>query len=111
VSENSISAVVVSFSDVPTEKLAQIPDILWSVLRNVTEESLNMERMRSILHRKMLDFWATLESDPHSAVAYDMIGFMLYGNTSDDASIHYYEMHTKFYGSRSQNEMMISITT
>jgi hypothetical protein len=55
-------------------------------LRDVNDKTIDVDRVRTILRKKVLDAWGSLESDPHGAISYDLIGHMLYGNTAEDVS-------------------------
>lgn len=50
------------------------------------KEDINMERMESIIKRHRLESISYLECDPHSSVAFLIIGHVLYGNTKEDVS-------------------------
>jgi Zn-dependent M16 (insulinase) family peptidase len=84
ITENAVSAICVKFSDVPVAKLSVIHEQLRTVLRDVNDKTIDVDRVRTILRKKVLDAWGSLESDPHGAISYDLIGHMLYGNTAED---------------------------
>lgn len=48
------------------------------------KEAIDMTRMKNILERNILEYLSSLESNPHDAVAFLIIGDVLYGNTPED---------------------------
>lgn len=63
-----------------------------------------MVRMKNIMERNVLEYLSNLEGNPHDAVAFFVIGDVLYGNTTEDVSFgvvaidHHREL-TGFVGS------------
>lgn len=83
--QNSETCNYLTFQDVPFIKLKHIKSKLFSILSNIVEnENIDMERMESIIKRNRLECTSYLERDPHSSVAFLIIGHVLYGNTKED---------------------------
>ncbi|KAK2579672.1 hypothetical protein KPH14_011595 [Odynerus spinipes] len=83
-SENSISLLYVIFENVPKPKIPLVKDRLLDVLKQVNESGIDMKRMKTVVHRNMLETLSNLENCPHDSVAYMIIGDVLYGNTKED---------------------------
>lgn len=49
-------------------------------------EKIDMNRLRNILERNILEYLSNLESSPHDAISFLVIGDVLYGNTPEDVS-------------------------
>jgi hypothetical protein len=86
--ENSESMMFLTFKNVPTEKIGMVKNCLSEVLGAIASghEKLDMKRMRTVIHRHVLESLSLLENNPHETVAYMIIGDMLYGNTKEDVS-------------------------
>ncbi|XP_044752458.1 uncharacterized protein C05D11.1-like [Coccinella septempunctata] len=83
--QNSETCNYLTFQDVPVTKLEEIKSKLFSILSKIVEnEDINMERIESIIKRHRLECTSYLECDPHSTVAFLIIGHVLYGNTKED---------------------------
>ncbi|KAI4464378.1 presequence protease [Holotrichia oblita] len=83
--ENSESCLYFIFENVPNAKLPLIKKKLDEVLADIVKENdIDMERMRSIINRAKLESLSNMENNPHHAVAFMIIGHMLYGNTKED---------------------------
>lgn len=84
--ENSESCGYFCFDSVSNEKMGQVKDKLFQVLSDIAsgKEPLDMERMRSVIHRKKMQLLNSLESTPHFASAFAIIGEFLYGNGNED---------------------------
>lgn len=90
--ENSVSCLFVMFENVPKEKLPLVKGKLGETLSKILdEESIDMDRMKNIINRHRLESLSNIENSPHNAVAFMIIGHMLYGNTREDVSVY------KFY--------------
>lgn len=70
----------------PISKLDLVKDHLFSSLKRFYDEpnSINMNRMRSIISKQKYETLTSLENQPHDSIAFMVIGDMLYGNTPDD---------------------------
>ena len=84
VDEYGVSGLFIYFEDVPIAKLDEIGPKLWEVLRSVDEKTLDMDRMRTILRRRILDMRAMLESRPHRALARTVNTLMVYGSKPEE---------------------------
>lgn len=85
--EHSHTALVLTFTDVPVDSVPMIASKFWTVLRTVDAGKVDMKRMKNIVERKIRNVASDLEADPHSSLAYDLIGFMLYGNDKKDVRL------------------------
>ncbi|CAG0916251.1 unnamed protein product [Notodromas monacha] len=82
--DNQVTAVFFTFENVPADKLGVIKEKFWAVLKGLTEATLDMNRVQTIIRKKVFECWSALESDPHSAVSDDAITFATYGDSADD---------------------------
>lgn len=83
--ENSESVLYLLFENVPKEKLTLVKPRLVEVLKNiVANEDIDMNRLRSVIHRHKLESLSNLENNPHQTVAFMIIGHMLYGRSKED---------------------------
>nr|CAD7430731.1 unnamed protein product [Timema monikensis] len=84
--ENSQSMLYLMFENVPRDKLAFVKTRLTKLLESLTErtELLNMTRMRSVIHRHILETLSHLENSPHESVAFIAIGDLLFGTSKED---------------------------
>ncbi|XP_076436922.1 uncharacterized protein C05D11.1-like [Babylonia areolata] len=87
--ENSVCCFGFNFQNVDSKFLKEISPKLDQVLSGIAEggETLDMQRMGNILHRRVLDALNSLEDDNHDAVACMIIGQFLYGDTQDDFEV------------------------
>lgn len=86
ISENLESLIGFTFQNVPMNKSDLIYITLDTVLQNIVsgKEKIDMKRIRTIIDRKILEFFNNLESNPHDTIAFWVIGDFLYGNTNED---------------------------
>lgn len=86
--ENSESLIYFSFQNVPIEKIDLVHEKMQHVLTEIADgkEKIDMERMQNILERCILEYFSSMETSPHEAIAFPVIADALYGNTSDDVS-------------------------
>ncbi|KAJ8679467.1 hypothetical protein QAD02_015254 [Eretmocerus hayati] len=84
--ENSESLLYLVFENVPISKVSKILPHLTDVLGKLskTENSINMERMNTVIHRYMLETLSNLESNPHDSIAFTIIGDFLFGHNKAD---------------------------
>jgi hypothetical protein len=82
--EFSETALTASFLDVSLAVIPLVVGTLWDVLGAINCVNIDMTRIRNILNRKIVDVWGRLEADPHTALSYDLIGYMLYGKRPED---------------------------
>nr|XP_018913326.1 PREDICTED: uncharacterized protein C05D11.1-like [Bemisia tabaci] len=87
--ENSESAFLLQFENVPVPKLDAVYPKLKSVLHDISHgvEKIDMKRFHSVIHRHKLECLSFLETNPHPAVAFIVINDMLYGNTKEDLDL------------------------
>ncbi|KAJ8726234.1 hypothetical protein PYW07_000932 [Mythimna separata] len=78
--ENIASLIKIELDNVPMDKLELARDEALKCLRTVClgEEVMDMERLRRLLRKQLREAIASLESDPHHAVAFRCIGDALY---------------------------------
>ncbi|KAL0273768.1 UNVERIFIED_CONTAM: hypothetical protein PYX00_006371 [Menopon gallinae] len=86
VSENSVTALYIIFVNVPVPKLGLVKDKLFQCFQAIYEgkDPFNMTRMKTVIHKEILESLLILENDPHNSVAFMIIGDFLYGNTLED---------------------------
>ncbi|RZC37564.1 C05D11.1-like, partial [Asbolus verrucosus] len=83
--ENSESCIYIMFEDVPLNKLPEVKPKLQDLLKTITEEEdINMDRIKSIIKRNKLEHLSNIENNPHNALAFIVIGYILYGNNKKD---------------------------
>ncbi|XP_038073979.1 uncharacterized protein C05D11.1-like isoform X2 [Patiria miniata] len=84
--EASESCVYVKFDNVPKAKLSEIKDRLCSTLDGISsgKEPVDMERMASVLHRRILECLNHMEERPHDTFAFMGIGDFLYCDTKEE---------------------------
>ncbi|KAK3088334.1 hypothetical protein FSP39_017783 [Pinctada imbricata] len=82
--ENAVICTYFMFKNVVKEKLRHIHPKLIEEIRTTWEGSLDMERMNSIIHRKILECLNGVEDQPHDTIAFNVIGDVLYGDNKDD---------------------------
>jgi Zn-dependent M16 (insulinase) family peptidase len=73
------------FEDVPLNKLPEVKPKLQSLLKTIVDDGdINMERIKSIIKRNKLEHLSNIENNPHSTLAFIIIGHILYGNSKED---------------------------
>lgn len=83
--EYSEISMYVEFEDVPVNKLSEIRPRLQNILKKIYDEGdINMERMKTTINRHRLENISSIECNPHHAIAFMIIGHMLYGYTKAD---------------------------
>lgn len=82
--ENSTSMFYLTFESVGKKYLDLVHNRLFTLLRKIKnlEESIDMDRMSTIISRKIVRILSTAESSPHAVAIGPIIGHYLYG-TSD----------------------------
>lgn len=88
ITENLESLLMLSFENVPIEKIDSVAEKMRSILENIVNggERVDIQRMQNILERCILEYFSSMESSPHEAIAYPVIADALYGYTVDDVS-------------------------
>ncbi|XP_033646112.1 uncharacterized protein C05D11.1-like [Asterias rubens] len=83
--EATESCVYVKFDNVPKAKLPDIKKRLVDVLEGIAsgKEAIDMKRMASVLHRRILECLNHMEERPHDTFAFMGIGDFLYGEDED----------------------------
>ncbi|XP_050485533.1 uncharacterized protein C05D11.1-like [Bombus huntii] len=80
----TVSVLYLAFESVPKSKIPLIKDQLLKVLNDVHKKGIDMKRMKTVVHRRILEDLSSLESEPHETIAYMLFGYALYGNTKED---------------------------
>ncbi|XP_041971152.1 uncharacterized protein C05D11.1-like [Aricia agestis] len=84
--ENMAALIKVELNNVPINKLEEARDEALKCLKKVRdgEESLDMERIVRLVQKQLRETIASLESDPHHALAFRCIGDALYSVNESD---------------------------
>lgn len=84
----SASTLCFMFENVPKDKIPLIKEPLMKVLGDICNNGsgIDMKRMRTVVHRSILEVLSALENEPHDTIAYMLFGHVLYGNTKEDVS-------------------------
>ncbi|KAM3962814.1 LOW QUALITY PROTEIN: uncharacterized protein C05D11.1 [Aphomia sociella] len=84
--ENIASLIKIELDNVPMDKLEMARDEARMCLKSVCDgaEPLDMERLKRLLRKQLREALASLESDPHHAVAFRCIGDALYSQNERD---------------------------
>ena len=85
--ENSESCIYLEFSNVPVKKIPEIEGKLNQVLSEL--KNINMERMKTIIERRVLSQLSNLENSPHESIAFLAIGEFLYGQEPKDLDVRF----------------------
>ncbi|XP_029633499.1 uncharacterized protein C05D11.1 [Octopus sinensis] len=87
--ENSVTLFYFHFRSVPKENLTEIVPQLNKTLEKISsgEEKIDMNRMHTVIKRKMLDLLNCVETEPHDTMAFILMGDFLFGNNKDDLEI------------------------
>lgn len=56
-------------------------------------ERIDMKRLTNILERIVLEYFSTLESNPHDSITFSVIGDALYGETEEDVRNNLYSIY------------------
>lgn len=82
ITEIKQSMLYLTFENVPVEKIDLIYDRLMGVLQNLANhtEEFDMDRMKSILDKSIMESMSSLENSPHDTVAFNVIADALYDN-------------------------------
>ncbi|XP_030036652.2 uncharacterized protein C05D11.1 [Manduca sexta] len=84
--ENLATLIKIELDNVPIEKLETARDEARKCLKVVCsgEDPIDMERLNRLLKKQLRESIASLESDPHHAVAFRCIGDALYSQNDQD---------------------------
>lgn len=87
--ENSISCMYLCFVSIPKEKFNLIQPRLFQVLKAVASspQEFDLDRMKSIIHRKKMQILSALENSPHQHVFGAVVGAFLYGQVETDLDV------------------------
>lgn len=87
----SILALCLMFKNVPKDKISSIKEPLIKVLSDIctSGNGVDMKRMRTVVHKSILETLSALENDPHETIASMLFAHVLYGNTKEDVSCIY----------------------
>ena len=87
--ENKESCVYLMFQNVPRAKIPAVAGDLKTVLQELVSGQLawDRSRMTTVIQRRISQQMSQVENTPHDAVAFMLIGDMLYGNTSEDLRV------------------------
>ncbi|XP_022125781.2 uncharacterized protein C05D11.1 [Pieris rapae] len=84
--ENLASLIKIQLDNVPIEKLKTARNQAQACLKSLRggEEVIDMDRMKRLLQKQLRESMASLESDPHHAMAFRCIGDALYSQSEED---------------------------
>lgn len=82
----TVSVLYLAFESVPKSKIPLVKDQLLKVLNDVYKKGIDMKRIRTVVHRRILEALSSLENEPHDTIAHMLFGYSLYGNTKEDVS-------------------------
>lgn len=82
--ENSTVCFYLSFESVGTDYLDLVSKKLFELLTNIAtgKEVLNLDRLKTMIERKIVRILSSSETSPHSVVIGPIIGHFLYGTNS-----------------------------
>ncbi|XP_055692741.1 uncharacterized protein C05D11.1-like [Lutzomyia longipalpis] len=86
IGENSETVLNFIYHNVPLHFVDDVKKKHQEVLEKIAsgEEKIDMTRMRNIIEKNILESWSCLEDNPHEAIAFLVIGDVLYGSTAED---------------------------
>ncbi|XP_065331975.1 uncharacterized protein C05D11.1-like [Cloeon dipterum] len=84
--ENSSSALLFCFENVPVEKLESVKGSFDNTMGNILsgKEQIDEIRLKSVINRQLLETLSALESSPHDMIGFMAIADMLYGRNQQD---------------------------
>ena len=87
--ENKESTVYITFSNVPKKKIPVVEKELKKALEDIVSgvTAWDRNRMSTVIKRRISSQMSQVENQPHDAVAFMLIGDMLYGDTSEDMRV------------------------
>lgn len=88
ITENIASLVKIEVNNVPIKKLSASLEETKKCLAKVRsgDEVIDMDRMLRLVKKQLRESIATLESNPHHAIAFQSIGDALYSQNDNDVS-------------------------
>ncbi|CAH2104836.1 unnamed protein product [Euphydryas editha] len=86
ITENIAPLIKIQLDNVPIDKLQAARDEARACLKSVIsgEEAIDMDRMKRLIRKQLRETMASLESDPHHAIAFRCIGDALYSQNEQD---------------------------
>ena len=87
--ENAESTVYLIFENVPLEKIPKVVPELRSTLGDLVSGKLGWDKARltTVINRRVMEQKSQVENSPHDAVAFMVIGDLLYGHSVEDLDI------------------------
>ncbi|XP_015438659.1 PREDICTED: uncharacterized protein C05D11.1-like [Dufourea novaeangliae] len=82
--EYSVSVLCLQFENVPKPKISHVKAQLQKTLNDVHEKGIDMKRLKTVIHRRILQTLSCLESNPQNVIAHMLFIHVLYGNTKED---------------------------
>jgi Zn-dependent M16 (insulinase) family peptidase len=73
------------FDNVEFDRLEEVQGLFQATLADVVKDSMDMERLASVIHRSGSRYKSGIEQDPHNCIAGDLIEQMLYATREDPA--------------------------
>ena len=87
--ENAESTVYLMFENVPLEKIPKVVPELKSTLNDLVSGKLAWDkpRLTTVINRRVMEQRSQVENSPHDAVAFMVIGDLLYGHSVEDLDV------------------------
>ena len=87
--ENAESTVYLIFENVPLEKIPEVVPELQTTLNDLVSGKLGWDKARltTVINRRVMEQKSQVENSPHDAVAFMVIGDLLYGHSVEDLDI------------------------
>ena len=87
--ENRESTVYLTFQNVPVAKVAEVVPELTKALAALVSGATAWDaaRLATVVNRRILEQRSQVENSPHDAIAFMVIGDLLYGHTKEDLDI------------------------
>lgn len=80
------STLCLRFENVPKDKISLIKEPLIKVFNDIYSNGIDMKRMKTVVHRSILEALIALENEPHNTIRCMVSNHVLYGNTKQDVS-------------------------
>ncbi|KAI3632026.1 hypothetical protein MIR68_009862 [Amoeboaphelidium protococcarum] len=102
--------VSLEFVGANTDHLSQIEGLLYKVLQS---HSIDMDRIKSIVQRRILNLQDTVETDPSSYFVRHIIPLFMYGQSDEDMSFAFVDFYSALLDQSSQywNDLLTSSIT
>ncbi|XP_076642310.1 uncharacterized protein C05D11.1 [Halictus rubicundus] len=82
--EYAVSLLCLEFENVPKSKITLVKDQLLKTLNDVYKNGIDIKRMKTVVHRSILERLSCLEKAPQDAIAMMLVKHVLYGKTEED---------------------------